>query len=56
MKDSSASVRYELLIDGTLWVFMSLDIGPEAPELPRIGVQFAIPAGFDRVSWFGRGP
>jgi beta-galactosidase len=26
------------------------------PELPRLGVRFTMPAGFDSVTWFGRGP
>ena len=28
----------------------------ELADLPRIGVTFALPAGFDRVRWLGRGP
>jgi len=26
------------------------------PELPRLGLRFTMPAGFDSVTWFGRGP
>jgi len=26
------------------------------PELPRLGLRFTVPAGFDSVTWFGRGP
>jgi beta-galactosidase len=26
------------------------------PELPRLGMRFTMPAGFDRVTWWGRGP
>ena len=26
------------------------------PEPPRLGVRFTMPAGFDGVTWFGRGP
>jgi len=26
------------------------------PELPRLGIRFTMPAGFDSVAWFGRGP
>jgi beta-galactosidase len=25
-------------------------------ELPRLGLRFTVPAGFDSVTWFGRGP
>jgi beta-galactosidase len=26
------------------------------PELPRLGMRFTMPAAFDRVTWWGRGP
>ncbi|HEX2100290.1 MAG TPA: glycoside hydrolase family 2 TIM barrel-domain containing protein, partial [Candidatus Synoicihabitans sp.] len=26
------------------------------PTLPRLGMQMVLPAGFDRIAWFGRGP
>jgi len=26
------------------------------PEMPRFGMQMALPKGFDTISWFGRGP
>jgi len=26
------------------------------PELPRLGLRFTMPPGFDSVTWFGRGP
>jgi beta-galactosidase len=28
----------------------------KGPDLPRLGMQFAIPKEFDRVGWYGRGP
>ncbi len=31
-------------------------VPPELADLPRVGVQFALPARFRRVRWFGRGP
>jgi beta-galactosidase len=34
-----------------------LRLGRKAPtDLPRFGVTLALPAGFERVRWFGRGP
>jgi beta-galactosidase len=33
-----------------------VDVPEGLADLPRIGVQFALPAGFDRLRWFGRGP
>ena len=28
----------------------------DLPELPRLGMQFTLPAGFDSIAWYGRGP
>ena len=30
--------------------------GNPIPDIPRIGMQFAMPGEFDRVNWYGRGP
>ena len=30
--------------------------GSELPELPRLGMRLAMPRGFDRIQWLGRGP
>jgi beta-galactosidase len=43
-------------VDGAV-VFDHTVVVPEAlADLPRIGVVFEIPAGFDELSWYGRGP
>jgi beta-galactosidase len=49
-------ITYCLLRDGRVHVDFRLELGKTTPELPRIGLQFAIPAGFDQVRWYGRGP
>lgn len=28
----------------------------DLPDLPRLGMQMTLPAGFDRIAWFGPGP
>ncbi len=33
-----------------------VEIPEDLVDLPRIGVRFTLPAGFDRIRWFGRGP
>jgi beta-galactosidase len=43
-KDDSLVVRHHFMIDKTL------------PDLPRIGVRLELPAGFEHLQWFGRGP
>jgi beta-galactosidase len=49
-------MTYALHADGALRVEMTLDPADKAPELPRVGMQFAIPRKMNAVSWFGRGP
>jgi len=34
----------------------SFDLDAALPELPRVGLSTALVPGFERVSWFGRGP
>jgi beta-galactosidase len=31
-------------------------VAKEMPDLPRLGVVLTLPAGFDQLTWFGRGP
>ncbi len=49
-------LTYALHADGTLRVEMKLDPADKAPELPRVGMHFAIPRKMNGVRWFGRGP
>ncbi len=40
-------------------VLLSVDVVPEGEwtvPLPRLGLRLSLPAGLDRVEWFGRGP
>jgi len=34
----------------------SFQFDPSLPELPRVGLATALAPGFDRLSWYGRGP
>ncbi len=39
------------------WEFgHTVDVPEELADLPRVGVRFTLPAAFERVRWFGRGP
>ena len=49
-------MTYALHADGTLRVEMALEPADKVPELPRVGMQFAIPREMNAVRWFGRGP
>jgi beta-galactosidase len=53
---TNASVTYVLHGDGTLHVELQMELAKASPELSRIGVQFAMPAAYDGIRWFGRGP
>lgn len=45
---------YRLYSDGSLSVELRLRTGRTAPD--RLGVQLSLPAGMDRLRWFGLGP
>jgi len=46
-----------VLGNGEIIVETAFEIGQKAlPELPRFGVQLALPAGSERLEWYGRGP
>jgi hypothetical protein len=51
--------QYIYTIYGTGDIIIRTKLTPrvkELPHLPRIGLQLVMPAGFDRMQWFGRGP
>jgi len=56
VSNSTAQISYALLTNGTLRVELELEPGAKTPELPRFGMQFAIPRELAHVRWFGRGP
>ncbi len=55
---ATQTLEYAVEGDGRVTVRSKLDLkdGAKLPELPRIGLRMAVPAGFDRVQWYGRGP
>jgi beta-galactosidase len=52
------TLEYTIGGDATIALRSSLKLKPAAklPEMPRIGLKLALPASFDRVRWYGRGP
>jgi beta-galactosidase/beta-glucuronidase len=50
--------RQEMLVgpDGCVGIETFVNPLGDWPVLPRIGLQLAMPAGFENVSWLGRGP
>jgi len=53
---SSYTNVYTIRADGSVVVQASMQPGAESSELPRFGMQMGVPAEFNRVEWFGRGP
>ena len=49
-------VSYTLYPSGMLHIACHLEAQPNAPELPRIGARFRIPADMNQLEYFGRGP
>ncbi len=47
---------YTLQANGALTIETTVKPLRELPPLPRLGLAFALPQGFDRVHWAGRGP
>ena len=53
-----AEIHYTLASEGALKVEIHFGVASEGktPMLPRLGLQFALPAACDQVEWYGRGP
>ncbi len=41
--------------NGSVRMLLTIALDPGLPELPRIGVRFELPEGFEQLSWYGRG-
>jgi beta-galactosidase len=54
--NATVTMDYSLREDGILRVELHLKADAAAPELPRVGVQFAVPGELNRLVWYGRGP
>ncbi len=56
-QDCKYTTTYTVFGDGEVIVAASFEPGTgRLPDLPRFGMQMAIPGEFDTMSWFGRGP
>jgi beta-galactosidase len=51
-------LEYTIQNDGSLKINATLDIAAtsNAPEVPRMGMRFYLPADWTEVDWYGRGP
>jgi beta-galactosidase len=50
-------VSYRIDASGVIFVDMEFEPGEQPlPNIPRFGMQLALPSDFSQVEWFGRGP
>jgi beta-galactosidase len=47
---------YSCGIDGSIDVKIDLLLDDSFPPLARVGMQFAMPASYNHITWYGRGP
>lgn len=47
---------YIFRTDGSIVFSMNLDLAGDFPPLARVGMQFSMPASYDNLKWYGRGP
>ncbi len=53
---SDLEIDYEIYKDGSIRISASFNTKKTGlPKIPRIGLQFILPAEFENLSWFGRG-
>lgn len=56
-QDSDLRVIYTIRPEGAVKVTMSFMPSDKVlPEMPRLGMRMILPAEYDQMSWFGRGP
>jgi len=51
-------VEYTIKNNGQIHIQnnLTIELGQELPNLPRLGMQLSMPGEFQQLSWFGRGP
>jgi beta-galactosidase len=49
-------VTYRVISDGHVVVENEVVISDRLPFVPRVGLELVLPAGFERLVWYGRGP
>jgi beta-galactosidase len=47
---------YRVYGDGQMRVENTVNASEALPHLPRVGLELALPAGFETLTWYGRGP
>ncbi len=52
------ALDYVIKNDGSIQINATIELPAdnEAPEMPRMGMRFALPSTYNQVQWYGRGP
>ena len=53
---ASLALTYRINAEGSMLITMSMDAPDSLPNLFRFGLQIPMPAEFERISYYGRGP
>jgi len=55
--EASYQVTYRVFGSGDVLIDAAYQAGEKSlPEMPRMGMQMTMPAGFENMAWYGRGP
>ncbi|GAA4271157.1 beta-galactosidase LacZ [Aquimarina gracilis] len=54
--ESLVTQQYTVFADGSIQLDYQFDPEADLPDIPRLGWQLQIPAHYDQLQWFGRGP
>ena len=52
---SFATTRYTVSGDGSIDLYTRLDVDTGASDVPRAGLEFVVPEGFEHLDYYGRG-
>jgi beta-galactosidase len=51
-----SEILYRIYGDGQIVIENTVNASERLPYLPRIGLELVLPAGFETLTWYGRGP
>ncbi|NLO83104.1 MAG: DUF4981 domain-containing protein [Clostridiales bacterium] len=54
--DIYSKISYTIYKDGDIQVNAAIDIDSNYVHVPRVGISFVAPEGFEYLHWYGRGP
>lgn len=53
---AGGTMQYRLASEDTVSVAMTMLLDPSYGAIPRVGVEFVLPAGYERMTYYGKGP